>query len=120
MTSSGGWSTSALGDVRPYTLTGGRTRPTHPLHLTTRLVTRPATRPMPMSIDHEALLMHCSAVPCSVAELAARLHQPVQVVKVLIGDLLDAEALTPANPNSPADPDVHLLRRLRDALQESL
>ncbi|GGS93428.1 DUF742 domain-containing protein [Streptomyces chromofuscus] len=120
MTSGGGWSDSTLGDVRPYTVTGGRTRPRHPLHLTTCLVTRPATRHMPMNIEHESLLMLCSGAPRSVAELAARLHQPVQVIKVLIGDLLDAEALTPANPDGPADPDAHLLEVLLDALRTKL
>lgn len=120
MGSRGGWSDSALGDLRPYTITGGRTRPTHTLRMTTCLITRPATRPMQMNLEHEALLMHCSGPGRSVAELAARLHQPVQVVKVLIGDLLDAEALAFANPAGTSLPDVHLLERVLDALQTSL
>ncbi len=120
MGSRGGWSDSTLGDVRPYAITAGRTRPTHPLHLTTCLFTRPAARPVRMNLEHESLLLLCSGAPCSVAELAARLHQPVQVVKVLISDLLDAEALTFANPAGPADPDADLLERLLDALQTSL
>ncbi|MFD0427521.1 DUF742 domain-containing protein [Streptomyces zhihengii] len=37
-----GWADGSLGDVRPYTITGGRTRATHALQLTTCLITRPA------------------------------------------------------------------------------
>ncbi|MFI8951137.1 MULTISPECIES: DUF742 domain-containing protein [Streptomyces] len=120
MGSRGGWSDSTLGDVRPYTITGGRTRPTHPLHLTTCLITEATVLPAQLSREHESLLLHCSGAPCSVAELAARLHQPVQVVKVLISDLLDAQALALANPAGTSDPDVHLLERLLNALQTSL
>ncbi|MFI5752327.1 DUF742 domain-containing protein [Streptomyces sp. NPDC051644] len=121
----GHWSDSALGDIRPYTLTGGRTHhPNHQLGLTSRLVTRPAARRLPTNdVESEALLMHCSGAPCSVAELAGRLHQPVQVVKVLIGDLMDAEALTLANPARPADPngpDTDLLEALLHGLRTRL
>jgi hypothetical protein len=115
----GGWSDSALGDVRPYTLTGGRTRhPRHALHLTTCLLTRPATGQLPPGSESETLLMLCSGSPRSVAELAGHLHQPVQVVKILVGDLLDAEALTLANHAGPADPETHVLEALLDALRK--
>ncbi|WP_405749359.1 DUF742 domain-containing protein [Streptomyces sp. NBC_01411] len=117
---SGGWSDSTLGDVRPYTITGGRTRPAYALHLTTCLITRPATRPMTMNIEHESLQLLCGGAPCPVAELAARLQQPVQVVKVLISDLLDAGALVLANPAGPADPDTHLLEALLHGLRTKL
>ncbi|MGW1895413.1 DUF742 domain-containing protein [Streptomyces sp. NPDC002004] len=112
----GGWADSALGDVRPYTVTQGRTRPHHPLHLTTCLVTRPATGQLLMNLEHESLLMLCSGAPRSVAELAGRLHQPVLTIKVLISDLLDAGALALANPAGPADPDIRLLEALLDGL----
>ncbi|MFF4755281.1 DUF742 domain-containing protein [Streptomyces sp. NPDC002514] len=121
----GGWADSSSEDVRPYTVTGGRTRSSHPLHLTTCLVTRPSApgivHPSP---EGEALLLHCSGVPRSVAELAALMHQPVQVVKVLIGDLLDCDALTRANPANPdgttADPDGQLLEALLHGLRTRL
>lgn len=118
MASGGGWTDSSLGDVRPYTITGGRTHSNHPLHLTTCLITRPAapgtTHPSP---EGEALLLHCSGVPRSVAELAARLRQPVQVVKVLIGDLLDCDALARANPEGAAGhDDTQLLEALLHGL----
>jgi hypothetical protein len=73
-----------------------------------------------MNLESESLLLLCSASPRSVAELAARLHQPVQVVKVLVSDLLEAEALALANPSSPADPDAHLLEALLHGLRTRL
>jgi hypothetical protein len=117
----GQWSDSALGDIRPYTLTGGRTHhPNHQLHLTSCLVTRPAARQLPANTESEELLLHCAGTPRSVSELAGRLHQPVQVVKVLIGDLIDADALVLANPAGPADPDKHLLEALLNGLRTRL
>ncbi|MEU5239775.1 DUF742 domain-containing protein [Streptomyces lydicus] len=117
-----GWSDSSLEDVRPYTITGGRTGSKHLLHLTTCLITRSAApgtaHPSP---EGEALLLHCSGAPLSVAELAARIHQPVQVVKVLIGDLLDCDALARVNPYSTAaEPEVHLLEAVIHGLRARL
>ncbi|UYQ60044.1 DUF742 domain-containing protein [Streptomyces peucetius] len=122
MASGGGWTDSSLEDVRPYTITGGRTHSHHPLHLTTCLITRPAApgtaHPSP---EGEALLLHCSGAPRSVAELAARLCQPVQVVKVLIGDLLDCDALALANPEGAAGhDDIQLLEALLHGLHTRL
>lgn len=117
---SGGWENSSLTDVRPYTVTGGRTHATQPLHLTTCLITQ-ATTPsrVPVSPESEALLLHCSGAPCSVAELAARIQQPVQVVKVLVGDLLDCEALVRVNALDVAPDDHgHLLEAVLHGLRE--
>ncbi|MEU5900298.1 DUF742 domain-containing protein [Streptomyces venezuelae] len=90
----GGWSDSSLTDVRPYTVTGGRTHAKHPLRLTSCLLTQagPSGR-VPANPESEALLLHCAGALRSVAELAGLLQQPVQVVKVLAGDLLDCQAL---------------------------
>lgn len=110
------WASSDLSDVRPYTITGGRTRARHQLHLTTCLITRPAVAvAAPPGPESEALLLHCSGAPRSVAELAALLRQPVQVVKVLIGDLLDTDALALASGS--ATPGRQTLERLLDGLR---
>ncbi|MFI5987613.1 DUF742 domain-containing protein [Streptomyces sp. NPDC051555] len=122
MAARGGWPDTALGDIRPYTITGGRTRTTHELYLTTCLLTRPTTGQFPAGAESEALLLHCSATPCSVAELAGRLHQPVQVIKILVGDLLDAGALALSNPARPtaAGPDTYLLEAVLHGLRNRL
>ena len=71
MAAGSGWSNSSLEDVRPYTITGGRTRSKHPLHLTTCLMTRPAAHQVLLNPESEALLLHCSGAPRSVAEIPA-------------------------------------------------
>ncbi|MER6520232.1 DUF742 domain-containing protein [Streptomyces sp. NPDC001553] len=122
MAARGGWTDTALRDIRPYTITGGRTHTAHELYLTSRLLTRPATGQFPPGAESEALLLHCSGAPCSVAELAGRLHQPVLVIKILVGDLLDAGALTLSNPNRPAaaGPDTNLLEAVLHGLRNRL
>ncbi|OEJ22119.1 hypothetical protein AR457_40260 [Streptomyces agglomeratus] len=122
MTSDDGWSDSALRDVRSYTLTGGRTRPRHALNLTTCLITRPARQPAQRSPEIAELLGHCSHGPRCVAEIAAVMHQPAQVIKVLISDLLDADALALANPSAPVtdDAEVELLEALLHGLRRKV
>ncbi|MEU7161132.1 DUF742 domain-containing protein [Streptomyces chrestomyceticus] len=116
MAAGGGWSSSTLGDVRPYLITAGRTRPKHTLHLSSTLITRPATRPLHTTAEHEALLLYCSGSAQAVSELSGRLGQPVQAIKVLAGDLLDVGALMLANPDGPTDPEVPLLEALLEGL----
>lgn len=112
MTGGSGW-TDSLADIRPYAITGGRTRTDHPLCLTSCLITRPTADALAHGApETEALLLHCSGAARSVAELAALIHQPVQVVKVLVGDLLDHRALALTNPRGSAEPDIQLLEAL--------
>ncbi|MFF7098296.1 DUF742 domain-containing protein [Streptomyces rubradiris] len=114
------WSDSLLRDVRPYTLTGGRTSSPHPLDLTTCLLARPTARSLTdLSPESESLLVYCTGTVLSLAEIAARLQQPVQIVKVLVGDLLDCDALEVATPVGFAREtvDTELLEALLDRLQ---
>ncbi|MGW7199404.1 DUF742 domain-containing protein [Streptomyces chryseus] len=117
-----GWSDAALRDVRPYTVTGGRTHPRHALNLTTCLITRPARQPVQDSPEIAALLFHCSGGPRRVAEIAAVMHQPAQVIKVLVSDLLDADALALSNPAGPGTDkaEVDLLEALLDGLRRKV
>lgn len=56
--------------------------------------------------------------PLSVAELAAELDLPVGVVRVLIGDLLDAELVHVSRPVPPAElPDEKVLREVIEGLR---
>ncbi|MFF0448083.1 DUF742 domain-containing protein [Streptomyces sp. NPDC004609] len=113
------WPDQGMHELRPYAITGGRTRPTARLSLTTRLCTRPATRPVQATPEGETLLLLCSGEPRSVAELAAHLRQPVTVARVLIGDLLDAGALTTSDRPTPTPPtrDTDLLEAVLVGLQ---
>ncbi|CAL9412233.1 DUF742 domain-containing protein [Streptomyces sp. enrichment culture] len=79
--------------VRTYTLTRGRTQPRHLLSLETVLDAGPG-RPGPAQAEEsERILALCRERRRSVTELAGRLGRPVTAVKILISDLLDADAL---------------------------
>jgi hypothetical protein len=54
----------------------------------------------------------------SIAEIAGLLHQPVQIVKVLVGDLLDCNALDLVSPSGVARDTVDTA--LLEALLEGL
>lgn len=106
--------------VRPYVLTGGRTRTRQQLHVHT-LVSAPhydaafAARLLP---EARSLYERAHDGVESVAELSANCGVPLGVTRVLLGDLaaggrleLNAEALT-----SPYDPRVlkRVIHGLRD------
>jgi hypothetical protein len=105
--------------VRPFTLTGGRTRPSRAdfTLITTVTAVNPqpthGTRPQP---EHQRILRRC-AEPVAVAELAALLDLPVSVIVIMLCDLLEAGRITirPPHPVSRT-PDVDLLQKVRDGL----
>ncbi|MEZ7003386.1 DUF742 domain-containing protein [Streptomyces sp. SCSIO 75703] len=106
--------------VRPFTLTGGRTRPSRAdfTLITTVTAVDPqpvrAARPQP---EHQRILRLC-AEPVAVAEIAARLDLPVSVVVILLCDLLEAGRITARPPHSVSrtTPDLDLLQKVRDGL----
>ncbi|MEU0204521.1 MULTISPECIES: DUF742 domain-containing protein [unclassified Streptomyces] len=94
--------------VRTYTVTRGRTKPRHLLALDTVLDAGPG-RPGPAQAEEcEEILALCRAHRRSVTELAGRLGRPVTAVKILISDLLDADALVVpvTSPYAASDPDA--------------
>jgi hypothetical protein len=105
--------------VRPFALTGGRTRPSRAdftLISTVTAVDPPpvrAPRPQP---EHQRILRRC-AEPIAVAELAALLDLPMSVIVIMLCDLLEAGRITVRPPHPVAagvDPD--LLQKVRDGL----
>ncbi len=105
--------------VRPFTLTGGRTKPdrTDFTLITTVAAVDPqpegGPRPQP---EHLRILRLC-ARPVVVAELATRLDLPVSVVSIMLCDLLQAGRIT-VRPPRPVSriPDLELLQKVRDGL----
>jgi hypothetical protein len=85
------WFDEAAGPlVRPYAVTGGRTRSdTLGLDLITLVVAmRSAAEAAGMEPEYGRILRLCQH-PTSVAEVAARVDLPLPVVKVLLSDLIE-------------------------------
>ncbi|ANW17210.1 DUF742 domain-containing protein [Streptomyces clavuligerus] len=106
--------------VRPYTASGGRTRPTAPLDLLS-LVTATGRAPARALGPEHALALGLCARPVSVAEVSAHLGLPAAVTKVLLSDLVDCGAVVARAPRSPVPPtDRSLLEAVLDGLRQRL
>jgi hypothetical protein len=110
--------------VRPYAMTGGRTRPGPTgvrLDLIALVTLRPAaagTDDAALGPEHRTLVELCRAETQSVAELAADADLPVGVVRVLLGDLVELGRVTVDCPVPPAQlPDERILREVIDGLR---
>ncbi|WP_186778926.1 DUF742 domain-containing protein [Streptomyces salinarius] len=109
--------------VRTYAVTRGRTKPRHLLALETVLEAGQG-RPGPAQAEEcGEILTLCRERRRSVVELAGRLGRPVSAVKVLVSDLLDADALVVPLTQSYADagagsgPSVQLLAAVSAGLK---
>ncbi|MBT2412063.1 DUF742 domain-containing protein [Streptomyces sp. ISL-12] len=108
--------------VRTYTLTGGRTRPRHLLSLETVLEAGPG-RPGPAQAEEcRQIVAWCRDHRRSLAELAGLLGRPVTAAKILVSDLLDADALLVAvvDPYTSSGQGVRPSTQLLEALSASL
>ncbi|MFH8405820.1 DUF742 domain-containing protein [Streptomyces sp. NPDC018019] len=110
--------------VRPYAMTRGRTSTEAEERLDLiALVIAEDRQGEPvddqtLSPEHVEIVGLCRDAPLSVAELAAELDLPLGVVRVLIGDLLDAELVHVSRPVPPAElPDEKILREVIDGLR---
>ena len=81
--------------VRPYTVTGGRTRSSSPVLPLEALVESlaGAGRAAPTTQEKRRIVQLTAREYLSVAELSAHLRLPVGVVRVLVGDLSDEGAV---------------------------
>ncbi|MFF9343281.1 MULTISPECIES: DUF742 domain-containing protein [unclassified Streptomyces] len=111
--------------VRPYAMTGGRTRP-GPSNVRFDLIALVVVDDDPpgeaeeavLGPEHRALLALCRSETQSVAELAADADLPVGVVRVLLGDLLESGFVRVSRPVPPAQlPDERILREVIDGLR---
>ncbi|MFF7870375.1 DUF742 domain-containing protein [Streptomyces qaidamensis] len=110
--------------VRPYAMTGGRTRPGPTgvrfdlIALVTLDPGAPGVDDAPLGPEHRNLLDLCRPETQSVAELAAGADLPVGVVRVLLGDLLELGCVTVSRPVPPAQlPDERILREVIEGLR---
>jgi hypothetical protein len=111
--------------VRPYAMTGGRTR-SGPAGVRFDLIALVTLDASARGIDddpalgpeHRALIDLCRTETQSVAELGAGADLPVGVVRVLLGDLLERGCVTVSRPVPPAQlPDERILREVIEGLR---
>ena len=114
------WDDAAGRLVRPYAVSGGRTRPLMALDPLSRLRATGRVPQGHLTPEHHRARDSCR-LPVAVAELAVRLRLPMAVTKVLLGDLLDCGALTVQAPAYHDDPtDRALLEAVLDGLRRQL
>ncbi|MFD4762098.1 DUF742 domain-containing protein [Streptomyces sp. NPDC058439] len=111
--------------VRPYAVTGGRTEP-GPAGARFDLIALvnlddnapDSSEESLLGPEHRAMLTLCRSEAQSVAELSADADLPVGVVRVLLGDLLEAGYVRVSRPVPPAQlPDEHILREVINGLR---
>ena len=104
--------------VRPYALTGGRTRANLDLPLETLVLCSDAGRAV---IDQVGLeqrrILHLAAEPVSLAELSAHLDVVIGATRVLVGDLVASGLLESRTGSYAEQPDIKLLERVLDGLK---
>jgi hypothetical protein len=117
-----GWVFEDAGPVsRPYTVTGGRTRPRGTRYLDLAdMVVRTGRPPRAATVGPERTqILELSRVPVSVAEVSALVGLPVGVVRGLLDDLLQEDLIVvrAAAPRGGPVTDQRLLRKVLAGLQ---
>jgi hypothetical protein len=115
------WFDDAAGPlIRPYTLTGGRTRTDKiGLDLLTLVVALTSVTDAANLAPEYARIVRLAQQPLSVAEVAAYVELPLPVVKVLLGDLIEQQHVIfrSATPLT-AHPDERILQAVLDGIRK--
>jgi hypothetical protein len=100
--------------VRPFMVTGGRTRPLEDgLRIETIVSAWPAALSAPLRFELRRTVELCQT-PITVADIAVRLGVPLGVARVLVGDLVAEGYATIAGPTViPID----VIERIRDRVR---
>jgi hypothetical protein len=101
----------AVGLVRPFILTGGRTATTRSELRWETLVESLPDRALLAKTSEQRALLALAERPISVAELSAYMHLPTQVVAIVVGDLLDLGAVR-AHQTDPVEIELSALTRM--------
>ena len=100
--------------VRPFLLTGGRTRPVQDgLRVETLLSARPAALSAPLRFEARRIVELCQR-PTTVADLAVALRVPLGVTRVLVADLLSEGYL---RREEQGELSVAMIERIRDRVR---
>ncbi|MFE4703269.1 DUF742 domain-containing protein [Streptomyces sp. NPDC056738] len=108
--------------VRPYSMTGGRTRPSHHLAIEALVSTRTELwEPRTQTPEAYRICLLCQEVK-SVAEISAHLAIPLGVARILVADLAEARLVTVHQPHGDdangGRPDVTLLEKVLSGLRK--
>ncbi|MEU9837107.1 DUF742 domain-containing protein [Streptosporangium sp. NPDC048047] len=106
--------------VRPYVVTGGRSRGRIDIDLVSLIVAGTSSAALAPDAPPEAghLLALCRGGVLSVAEIAAYLERPVSVIKVLLSDLAESGHIAARAPAATAErSDIRLLEDLLNGLR---
>ncbi len=105
--------------VRPYALTGGRTRPTGESFDLLALVSAADIKSVDMlQLEPEHLeVMRLCRQPMPVADLASDLDLPLGVVRILLSDMRERGLITIRPPTRSRLTDPQVLKDVADALR---
>jgi hypothetical protein len=105
--------------VRPYALTGGRTRPSGQRFDLLDMVrtVRGAAEELPRLAPEQAELLQRCHMPAPIAELAAGLDLPVGVIRVLVSDLRERGLVTMHRAQPAGLNDLKILQEVVDGLR---
>lgn len=105
--------------IRPYALTGGRTRGEVELPIEAQIsATRKGSALVDQLTSENKSIVSLCIQTLSIAEISAHLDVALGVTRVLVGDLVAAGLVTATTANVVGDrPDLNLLERVLDGLQ---
>ncbi|MFD5119417.1 DUF742 domain-containing protein [Streptomyces sp. NPDC058385] len=108
--------------VRPYAMTGGRTRPRYQLAIEALVHTTAQPHQLQGQLpEHQRICTLCREIK-SVAEVSALLSIPLGVARILVADLAEAGLVAIHQPggeeNAGGQPDVTLLERVLSGLRK--
>jgi len=106
--------------VRPYALTGGRTRPageSFDLVATVMATHAPIADPASLAPEHISVLQLARA-PTTVADIASDVDLPLGVVRIILADLRELGLIVISTPVAVAERiDQHTLREVLNGLR---
>ncbi|MFF4404562.1 DUF742 domain-containing protein [Streptomyces sp. NPDC001262] len=107
--------------VRPYAMTGGRTRPRYQLAIEALVHTTAQPSQLHGQLPEHQRICHLCHEIKSVAEISALLSIPLGVARILVADLAEAGLVAIHQPGGDASaggqPDVTLLERVLSGLR---
>ncbi|WP_067897778.1 DUF742 domain-containing protein [Nocardia vaccinii] len=102
--------------VRPFLMTGGRTTPMiEGLRIETLVHATPEALSAPLRFELRTVVRLCQQ-PLSIAEIAAALHVPIGVARVVVGDLVAAGHVSVAQAQEISTAVIERIRDLVRAL----